>query len=637
MKMLECPNCGNKVESNWQVCPFCSTKLGQEENEIEQRNLNNEDESVESEDIFEFISEDQSKDFFDNLNLPIGYSVGAFNFVKKLGSGENGMVWLVNDKDLSLEKAIKLLPCYIENQKIITYDYKLRSSIDDQSHVVKAEQPEKIIICEQKFYMFPMEFMREGNALKRVKEIEGAEKGRVLEDKLFEVYLNILEAVEHLHGLEIYHNNIKLENMFFKGNLIKLSDFRDCTSSDMLRSQSAYSAEDLNGLGEILTVLFPDKDCEKNSTIGSDKNYEEPRSVNKIAEIILKCNNAGHKDGYISVSELKRALDLLIKQNQETRKKVDHLKIASMEYVGKKDFNNAIFHLEKALELESSNGELSKLLIKAKKERENALRHQVNSAQIMAEQDFVLVSSGVCLIGNIRGQEGEYPEHSVQLNNFFINKYPVSLKEWIEFVENSGYVFDWEQNSWGSNPIKNYCLGDNYPIVNVNWYEALEYCNWRSIQDGYITSYQFQAGKYRLNTKANGYRLPTEAEWEYAARGGNGAVKKNYSGSNKYQEVAWTKENCNELKTRGLLKGNDLDLYDMSGNIFEWCNDWYDEQYYSESDFEEPLGPLTGSKRVLRGGSWNFPANSARVYSRFKAIPDIRREYIGFRLCRSAL
>jgi formylglycine-generating enzyme required for sulfatase activity len=141
----------------------------------------------------------------------------------------------------------------------------------------------------------------------------------------------------------------------------------------------------------------------------------------------------------------------------------------------------------------------------------------------------------------------------------------------------------------------------------------------------------------KLNQKTNGnFRLPTEAEWEYAARGGNKSRGYKYAGSNNIDEVAWYWENSgNKTHPVGTKQANELGLYDMSGNVGEWCSDWYDGYYYSDSLQRNPQGPLSGSARVIRGGSWYNDARICQVAYRFNNSPDGSNGDLGFRLSRS--
>ncbi|MFW6122182.1 MAG: formylglycine-generating enzyme family protein, partial [Petrotogales bacterium] len=138
-------------------------------------------------------------------------------------------------------------------------------------------------------------------------------------------------------------------------------------------------------------------------------------------------------------------------------------------------------------------------------------------------------------------------------------------------------------------------------------------------------------------TEVEGYRLPTEAEWEYAARGGNKSNGYKYAGSNDPDEVAWYWDNSGgHTHEVGTKKPNELGIYDMSGNVWEWCQDWYDSDYYEESPKTNPYNHEMGSYRVSRGGSWYFYASFVRVADRYRSNPDVTNVSFGFRVCRTA-
>ena len=169
----------------------------------------------------------------------------------------------------------------------------------------------------------------------------------------------------------------------------------------------------------------------------------------------------------------------------------------------------------------------------------------------------------------------------------------------------------------GNNPSKNKD-NDNCPVERVNWHDVEEY----------IKKLNDLTGKH--------YRLPTEAEWEYAARGGKQSFGFKFAGSNNLKIVAWDCDNSKgSPQPVGLKQPNELGLYDMTGNVWEWCSDWFDEKYYANSPAKNPLGPEAGDNRVIRGGSWiNFPAYY-QVTDRYYNHPSDRRTYLGFRLVLS--
>ena len=218
--------------------------------------------------------------------------------------------------------------------------------------------------------------------------------------------------------------------------------------------------------------------------------------------------------------------------------------------------------------------------------------------------------------------DDEKPAHQVTLNDFYIGKYEVTQGLWEAVMSYSGTCADGSSMSayaWGiwlgdSDPSSSFGLGANYPAY---------YVSYEDIVDIFIP---------RLNQiTGRTFRLPTEAEWEYAARGGNKSNGYKYSGSNTIDDVAWyTSNSSSKTHEVGTKAPNELGIYDMSGNVYEWCSDWSGS--YSTSAQVDPTGPTTGSDRVVRGGGWNFNAGSCRVSNRGISPPSSRVSYYGFRL-----
>ena len=257
---------------------------------------------------------------------------------------------------------------------------------------------------------------------------------------------------------------------------------------------------------------------------------------------------------------------------------------------------------------------------------------------------FVYVPGGTFTMGDTRGggNGDELPTHSVTLDPFIIGKYEVTQGEWIAIM--------------GNNPSHtSYGIGQNYPVNQVNWYAVLRYCNLRSIAEGLTPAYSIMGSTNPnywgvvptvsnatwdaviCNWNANGYRLPTEAESEYAARGASNTPDYLYSGSDSINLVVWYDGNNNPLGSKpvGTKAPNGLGLYDMSGNVYEWSWDWYASSYYSSDPINNPTGTTNGSRRVIRGGCWWVSAFYCRIATRHYHYPHYYFSYLGFRLCRS--
>ena len=193
--------------------------------------------------------------------------------------------------------------------------------------------------------------------------------------------------------------------------------------------------------------------------------------------------------------------------------------------------------------------------------------------------------------------EYERPAHQVTLSDYYIGRYEVTQKEW--------------QAVMGDNPSKFY--GDNLPVDYVSWNDCQDFIN----KLNQLTGLKF--------------RLPTEAEWEFAARGGKQSKGYKYSGSDNAKNIAWYEKNSGSKPHQvGTKEPNELGIYDMSGNVGEWCGDWYGR--YSSSAQTNPTGPSSGSSRVLRGGSWINNARYCRVSNRYDSDPSYRHYYYGFRV-----
>ncbi len=204
------------------------------------------------------------------------------------------------------------------------------------------------------------------------------------------------------------------------------------------------------------------------------------------------------------------------------------------------------------------------------------------------------------------GEKGS--NFTVELAAFLLGKYAVTFEEYDLFCDKTKRKKP-DDAGWGRG---------RRPVVNVTWQDAVDYCNWLSEETGAP------------------FRLPTEAEWEYAARGGEKGAKDHFTnaGSNDVDEVGWYRENSGgKPHPVGGKPPNQLGLYDMSGNVWEWCADWYGD--YPSGPVSNPTGPAKGSYHVLRGGSWGSSAGRCRVASRYYLSPVIRFILYGFRVARS--
>ncbi|MFC1634677.1 formylglycine-generating enzyme family protein [Planctomycetota bacterium] len=214
--------------------------------------------------------------------------------------------------------------------------------------------------------------------------------------------------------------------------------------------------------------------------------------------------------------------------------------------------------------------------------------------------------------------------HEVVVSSFYIDKYLVTQEEY--------------QRITGKNPSR-WKAGKN-PVEQVRWSDAVRYCNARSKLEGLQPCYDLNT--WQCNFDADGYRLPTEAEWEYACRAGT--TRAYFFGDDpaKLKDYAWFEQNSgSKPRPVGQKRPNQWGLYDMHGNVWEWCNDFYKVDYYQESPEENPKGPKTSETKVVRGGAWKFRAESCRSGYRYNEAPgytDVCFGYdiYGFRCVRNA-
>lgn len=228
----------------------------------------------------------------------------------------------------------------------------------------------------------------------------------------------------------------------------------------------------------------------------------------------------------------------------------------------------------------------------------------VKDTTVILPDSMVLIPDGEYEIGSDDILPDRKPIHKVKLNAILMDIHEVTNEQYGRFLDSTGY----ELPPYWSDTLYN---KPKQPVVGVSWFDAVEYCKW--------------AGK----------RLPTEAEWEAAARGGLVECAFPWDGSARKERANYrwdTLEEPKGLLPVGQYTANAYGLYDMAGNVWEWCSDWYSQTYYSDSTaYDNPQGPAKGQAKVMRGGSWNYEGEYMEVSFRNRAKPDLKVNYIGFR------
>ena len=238
--------------------------------------------------------------------------------------------------------------------------------------------------------------------------------------------------------------------------------------------------------------------------------------------------------------------------------------------------------------------------------------------------EMVLIGAGSFTMGSETGDDDEKPAHQVTVAGFYMDRYEVTQKAYEALM--------------GSNPSK--FKDPQKPVERASWLSAIKYCNMRSMKEGLTPCYKLETAE--CNFSANGYRLPTEAEWEYACRAGTTGDHSFGAKPTDLPANAWLKTNSGETTHPvGQKPANPWALYDMYGNVAEWCNDRYSDKEYAAKAGDNPRGPAAGNERVLRGGSWRGGADKCRSSARASETPGLADvcfgyEAYGFRCVRAA-
>jgi formylglycine-generating enzyme required for sulfatase activity len=574
----------------------------------------------------------------------------------KLGEGGFGKVFRAYDTVLDRYVAIKIAEVPKIESTRLQKEVETVTKLPPHRNIARYEECYTFSTLDGEKDIGILQYYEEGNLnqlLKADKLTDGQKRSLLLQ---------ILDGVEFLHEQKIIHRDLKPQNILIvkrgaeyipkitdfgiskKLDVDKSSSFSNSISGigtlafaapEQLRADTIRKNADLWSFGilayRVLTGQLPFTYGEHDITSESGRQElfrqivsgQLPQGINSVAEpwqtLIRRCLVVEPKKRAQSVGDLRKILNGTLYKEEQKEPEINN-----KGKEGKDADDSGETRKEQFVETKATDDSISREWPTTQKKSRKPLLYALGGAVALsllawlivniqlpartAENDIpmVYVAGGTFTMGCTSEQGGdcyddEKPAHSVTLSSYYIGKYEVTQAQWKAVMD--------------SNP--SYFKGDNLPV---------EYVSWNDVQE-FIRKLNQKTGK--------NYRLPTEAEWEFAARGGGSSRGYKYSGSNTVGNVAWyTGNSGSKTHPVGAKQANELGIYDMSGNVWEWCSDWYGD--YSNASQTNPRGISTGSLRVLRGGSWSNGAGDVRVSIRFDNIPDSRIISIGFRLALSS-
>ena len=519
--------------------------------------------------------------------INIGTKLNNFHVLKKIGEGGMGEVYLAEDESLGRKVALKVLNPALTADSQFVERFKQEARVQASMSHTNIVQLYSFFIHEDK-YIMALEYA-DGITLKELIR----KTGPIPEERTIKIFNQICEALQYAHNKNIVHRDIKPSNIMIDSqDKVKIMDFGIAKiMGDMGLTRTGAKVGTLYYMSP--EQVMAKKDIDQRTDI-----YSLGITLFEMLSGRMPFHTDTESDYYV--------MDQIIKTDLPDPR--EHYPYISDEII-------SVLHKMTKKNRDDRFGDISEISIGSKVSVKPVINTSNKKQTIDTKIDMVLVKYGG--FNRIHGFSKSY---FVELPSFYIGKYQVTQKEW--------------QDVMGNNP--SHFKGDNRPVEQVSWYDAVEFCNKLSEKEGLTAAYILSGANLTCNWSANGYRLPTEAEWEYAARGGNKSRNYMYSGSNKARDVAWYGFFIGrQTHDVGTKSPNELGIYDMSGNVWEWCWDWYAGSYYKSSPSSNPKGPSSGSYRVLRGGSWSNGDGSCRVDNRDYNSPGNCYSDLGFRLVRT--
>ena len=506
--------------------------------------------------------------------------IREYKIKNKIGEGGMGEVYLAEDENLGRQVAIKMLaPELMRNAELVErfkQEARLQASLIHPNIVAL----HTFFMHENMLYMV-MEYAQ-GITLKEVIK----QKGKLDESTAKHLMLQILEGVGFAHQKGIVHRDLKPSNIMIDSNLdVKIMDFG---IAKVLGDRGMTKTGTKMGT---LYYMSPEQ-------VKAEKDIDQRTDIYSLGIIYYEMLTGKVPFNTDTESDFE-VMREIVDGNTATRiRNLNTLSLNVKNIISKmttNQKNSRYITCYNCSEEIKGNGTVNNIIKTPEPKIQIIEKPKTIEKPNLIEPEMVYVEKGSFTRYSNKLKE----EYVITLDSFYIGKYQVTQKEWISIM--------------GNNPSK--FKGDILPVESISWNDAQDFIN-------------------KLNQKTGkNYRLPTEAEWEYAARGGNKSRGYEFAGSDKIGEVAWYCDNSNS-KTHevGTKLPNELGIYDMSGNVWEWCNDWYDENYYRNSPSNNPKGPDSGTYRVLRGSSWGNYYYKCRSAYRDYVSPNIYYVSFGFRL-----
>ena len=613
-----CSNCGQKIEDKDKFCPGCGTPNRSSQPGNQSSKPGGYGAAQQSGTIMD------TGQYGQNVSeLPKDYVLeGRYRIEKKLGKGGFGTVYKAWDNNVDDYKALKVIDnIFYDDKRVIASlkkETKLLMQINSK-YVVRIWDVH--LSGEVKF--IDMEYIDGGDL---VDLMLSCPEEKVSEEKVIELAKQICKGMIDIHSYNIIHKDLKPQNvMLTKSGQIKIMDFG---ISETFRSSMSRMKE--TSKSGTPAYMSPEQ------LLGKD--------VGKESDIwsfgIMLYELLTGKQLYTGASS--NEVYFQIKEREfEPINGIDSKLNNVLDVCLKKEFRERFHNFTELLDALNKKEELIEQISTPQKDVKVITQEKKTHNPIILN-NMVFVQGGTFQMGSYNEDSDEKPVHSATVSDLYIGKYQVTQKEW--------------QAVMGNNPSD--FKGDSNPVETVSWYDAVEFCNKLSEKEGLTKCYTIDKTSKDLNNQneydevkwtvvcdfnANGYRLPTEAEWEFAARGGNTSKGYTYSGSNNIDKVAWYDKNSYDKGSShpdygthpvGQKQANELGIYDLTGNVWEWCWDWYGN--YSSGSQTNPKGADNGSDRVRRGGGWCTGASYCRVALRYGYDPDVSCNTLGFRLSRSS-